>query len=81
MNSSLPITDDPTHEQNYPMTLPPTSGPLETRDSAPFDHGRWDAWVTKGRRADAAFTEKVRMLAMLGITVGIAGGTVWIFLG
>ena len=53
----------------------------ETSDNAPFDEGRWDAWVFKHRRADAAFTQKVRMLAMLGVTVGMAAGTVWIFLG
>ena len=45
-------------------------------ESVPFDQGRWVAWVTKGRLADAAFTERVRMLAMLGVTVGIAAGTV-----
>ncbi len=80
MTSSLPITDDPTHEPNQPVTLPPPRGPLETH-SAPFDDARWDAWVIKGRRADAAFTEKARMLAVLGVTVGIAAGTVWILLG
>jgi hypothetical protein len=80
MTLSLPITDDPTHEQNPPVTLPPARRPIETHN-APFDDARWDAWVTKGRRADAAFTEKARMLALLGVTVGIATGTVWIFLG
>ena len=33
------------------------------------------------RLSCAAFTEKVRMLARLGVTVGIAAGSVWIFLG
>jgi hypothetical protein len=81
MNSTLPITADPTHEQNYPAPLPLTSGRLETRDSVPFDEERWDAWVAKGRLANTAFAKKVRMLAMLGVTVGVAAGTVWIFLG
>jgi hypothetical protein len=49
-------------------------------ESVPFDQGRWDAWMTKGRLADAAFTEKARMLAMLGLTVGVAAGTAWMFL-
>ena len=79
MASSLLITDEPTLE--HPVTLPPTRGPLETRDHAPFDEERWDAWVAKGRRADRASTEKMRMLAMLGVTVAVAAGTVWIFLG
>ena len=62
VDSSLPITARPPHEE-------------------PFDQGRWDAWVTKGRLADTAFTDKVRMLATLGVMVGIGAGTVWIFLG
>lgn len=62
------------------MTDPPTHSLIETRDDAPFDEGRWNAWVAKGRLADTAFTETLRMLAMLGVTVGIAAGTVWAFL-
>jgi hypothetical protein len=81
MTSSLPVIDDPAQEQDQSMTTPPPArGPLETRNAA-VDEARWDAWVLKGRRADAAFTEKVRMLALLGVTVGVAAGTVWIFLG
>lgn len=79
MASSLSITDEPTLE--HPVTLPPTRGPLETRDNAPFDQERWDAWVAKGRRADAASTEKVRMLAVLGVTIGVVAGAVWIVFG
>ena len=79
MTLSLPVIDDPTHEQDQSMTLP-AAGPLDTHD-APLDEARWDAWVIKGRRADAAFTEKVRMLAVLGVTVGVGAGTVWMFLG
>ena len=36
--------------------------------------------MAKGRRADAASSEKMRVLAMLGVTVGVAAGTVWMFL-
>jgi len=54
--------------------------PIDTH-CAPLDDARWDAWVAKGRRADQAFVEKVRMLALLGVTVGVAADTVWIFLG
>ena len=59
MASSLPITDEPTLE--HPVTLPPTPGPLETRDNAPFDEERWDAWVAKGpahARGHRASTER-----------------------
>jgi hypothetical protein len=80
MNSSLPVIDDPTHEKDQSVTLPPARGPFDTHD-APLDEARWDAWVAKGRRADQALIEKVRMLALLGVTVGVAAGTVWIFLG
>ena len=81
MNASLPIADSPPYEEPTPVTVPAASRVPVAFESVPFDQGRWDAWVTKGRLADAAFTEKVRMLAMLGVTVGIAAGTVWIFLG
>ena len=80
MTSSLPVIDHPTHAQNQFVTLPPARAPLEAH-SAPFDEARWNAWVDKGRRADAAFSGKVRTLAVLAVTVGIAAGTVWIFLG
>jgi hypothetical protein len=78
MASSLPITDDPPDARNQPVTLPPARAPLETHN-APFDEARWEAWVLKGHRADARRTEKVRMLAVLGVTMGMAAGTVWIF--
>jgi hypothetical protein len=80
MTSLLPVIDDPTHEQDQPVTLPPSRGPLDTHHAS-LDEARWDAWVVKGRRADEAFIEKVRMLAVLGVTVGVAAGTVWVFLG
>lgn len=79
MALSQPITDEPTLE--HPVTLLPTRGPLETRDNAPFDQERWDAWVAKGCRADVASTGKVRMLAALGVTIGVVAGTVWIVFG
>jgi len=78
MTLSLPVIDDPTHEQDQSMA--PPAGRLDIHD-APLDEARWDAWVIKGRRADAAFTERVRMLAVLGVTVGVGAGTVWMFLG
>ena len=80
MTSSLPVLDDPAHEQNQLPTPALARGPLETHNT-PLDQARWDAWVLQGRRADAAFTERVRMLAVLGVTAGIAAATVWIFLG
>ena len=63
------------------VTMPAASRMPVAFESVPFDQDRWNAWVTKGRLADAAFTEQVRMLAMLGVMVGIGAGTVWIFLG
>jgi hypothetical protein len=81
MNASLPIADRPPYEEPTPPTVPAASrGPVPF-ESVPFDQGRWDAWVTKGRRADAAITERVRLLAVLGVTLGVAAGTAWIFLG
>ena len=81
MNASLPIADSPPYEEPTPVTVPAASRVPVTFESVPFDQGRWDAWVTKGRLADAAFTEKVRTLAMLGVVVAVAVGAVWIFLG
>jgi hypothetical protein len=81
MNALLSIADCPPYEEPMPVTVPAASRVRVAFESVPFDEGRWDAWVTKGRLADVAFTEKVRMLAMLGVTIGIAAGTVWIFLG
>ena len=81
MNASLPIADCPLHAEPTPVALPAASHVPGAFESVPFDQGRWDAWVTKGRRADAAFTEQVRMLAILGVMIGIGAGTVWIFVG
>ena len=69
------------YEEPTPVTVLAARSVPVAFENVPCDQGRWDAWVTKGRLADAAFREKVRMLAMLGVTVGIAAGTVWIFLG
>ena len=77
---SLPVIDDPTHEPHQSVTLPPAPGRLDARDT-PLDEAHWDAWVIRGRRADAAFREKLRMLVVLGVTVGVGAGTVWMFLG
>ena len=81
VDSSLPMTARPPHEEPTPVTMPAARRVPVAFESVPFDQGRWDAWVTKGRLASTAFTEKVRMLAMLGVMVGVAAGTVWIFLG
>jgi hypothetical protein len=80
MPSSLPVVDDSTHAQNQSATLPPARGPIDA-DNASLDEARWNAWVDKGRRADAASSKTLRKLAMLGVTVGVALGTVWLFLG
>jgi hypothetical protein len=50
-------------------------------DCAPFNEERWDAWVTKGRLADAAFAEKARTMTMLGVAVAIGVATVWMMAG
>jgi hypothetical protein len=81
MNVSLPIADSPPFEEPTPVTVPAASRMPGTFESVPFDLGRWDAWVTKGRVADAAFTEKVRTLALLGVVVAVAAGALWIILG
>ena len=81
MNASLPITDSPPYEEPTPVTVPAASRMPDAFESLPFDLGRWDAWVTKGRVADAAFTEKVRTLALLGVVIAVAAGAVSIILG
>jgi hypothetical protein len=81
MNTSLPIADHPPYEQPTPLAVPAASRVPLAFESEPFDQGRWDAWVTKGRLADAAFTDKARMLAMIAITVGIGAGIVWMLFG
>ena len=81
MNASLPIAAGSPSELLTPVTVPAASHVPVAFESVPFDQGRWDAWVTKGRLADAAFTEKVRTLALLGAVVVVAAGTVWIVLG
>jgi hypothetical protein len=78
MNASLPIADSPPYEEPTPVTVPAASRMPVTFESVPFDRGRWDAWVTKGRLADAGFTEKVRTLALLGVVVAVAAGVVLI---
>jgi hypothetical protein len=78
MNASLPIADSPLYRE--PTAVPVAAATL-TFESVPFDQGRWDAWVTKGRLADAAFTEKVRTLALLGVVMAVAAGAVWIIFG
>ena len=80
MTSSLPIAHDSIRAQNQPVPLPPARAPIEVQN-APFDEARWDAWVTKGRLANAAFAEKLRTLAMLGGVVVAAAGIAWILLG
>lgn len=80
MNASLLIPDSPPYEEPTPVTVAASHVPVAI-DSVPFDQGRWDAWVTKGRLADAAFTEKARTLALLGVVVAVAAGAVWIILG
>ena len=81
VDSSLPITARPPHEEPTPVTVAAASHVPGAFESVPVDQDRWEARVTKGRSADAAFAEQVRMLAMLGVMVGIGAGTVWIFLG
>jgi hypothetical protein len=85
MNASLPIADSPPYEEpnagHRAVTVPAASRMPVTFESVPFDQGRWDAWVTKGRVADAAFTEKVRTRALLGVVVAVVAGAVWIILG
>jgi hypothetical protein len=81
MNASLLIPDSPPYEEPTPVTVPAASRVPVAIESVPFDQGRWDAWVTKGRLADAAFTEKARTLALLGVVVAVAAGALWIILG
>jgi hypothetical protein len=78
MNASLPIADNPPYEEPTPVTVPAASRVPVAFESVPFEQARWDAWVTKGRLADAGFTEKVRTLALLGVVVAVAAGVVLI---
>ena len=80
MTASLSVAPDSIPGQTQPVPLAPTRAPLEVHN-APFDDARWDAWVTKGRLANAAFAEKMRTLAMLGGVVVATVGVAWILLG
>jgi hypothetical protein len=80
MNAPLPIADRPPYEEPTPVTVPAASRVPLAVESVPFDQGRWDAWVTEGRLADAAFSEKARTLAMIAITVGIGAGIAWMLM-
>jgi hypothetical protein len=81
MNASLPIANSPPYQAPTPVTMPAASPIPLTFDSVPFDQGRWDAWVAKGRRADAAFAEKFRTLTILGVAIAVGVGALSIFLG
>ena len=79
--SSLPITAGPLHPEPTPGTMPAASAAAPAFESVPFDESRWNAWVKKGRLADTAYKEKMRILAMLGAMGAVGAGTVWVFLG
>ena len=76
MNASLPASRNAaTIDQ---LTLPHTRREVESVENLPLDEARWDAWVAKGVVADAAFAEKMRALAMLGLAVVGVLGAVWV---
>jgi hypothetical protein len=81
MSVSLPIAER-RHVEQPPATVltPPVGAPL-TFDTVPLDQSRWDAWVTKGRIADAAFAEKARTLSLVGLVFAVAAGAVWSIFG
>ena len=78
MTVSLPIADSPPHDEPTSVTIPSESRMPVTVDSVPMDEGRWDAWREKGRLADAAFAEKMRSVALMGVVVAGAVGAFWI---
>jgi len=78
MTVSLPIADSPPHDEPMSVTVPSESRMPVTFESVPLDEGRWDAWRAKGRRADAAFAEKMRTLAFMGVVAAGVVGAFWI---
>ena len=59
-----------------PLGQPPTqAGPPPELDS----DARWNAWADKGRRENAAFRKKARVIAVMA-AIGAAGGSVAWFL-
>jgi hypothetical protein len=77
MTVSLPIADSPPHDEPTSVTTPSESRMPVTFESVPMDE-RWDAWRAKGRLADAAFAEKMRSVALMGVVVAGAVGVFWI---
>jgi hypothetical protein len=78
MTLSLPIADSPPYDAPTPVTISSESRMPVTFESVPLDERRWDAWRAKGRVADAAFAETMRSVALMGIVVAGAVGTLWI---
>jgi hypothetical protein len=81
VDSSSLTTFTTVHEDPRPANVAPRGRPIVTESSAPFDDGRWNAWVTQGRLADAAFTERMRTLAMLGAAAAMGVVVIWVILG
>ena len=78
MTVSLPIADSPPHDELTSVTIPSERGMPLTFESVPLDEGRWDAWRAKGRLADAAFAEKMRSVALMGVVVAGIVGAFWV---
>ena len=81
MNSLLSIIDDRHFAQPIPATVPPSSLISVAFESVPFDQARWDAWVTKGHLSDGIFTEKVRTLSLLAVSIAVGAWAAFIALG
>ena len=81
MTLSLPIADSLPHDApTTPASIPSDSRMPLTFESVQLDEGRWNAWRDKGRLADIAFAEKMRSVALMGVVVAGAVGTLWIAL-
>lgn len=78
MTLSLPIADKPPLDEPRLVIIPLESRVPSTFESVPLDEARWDAWRAKGRRADAAFAEKMRTVALMGVVAAGAVGAFWI---
>ena len=78
MTVLLPIAETPLHAEPTSVTIPRESHTSATFETVPLDEGRWDAWRAKGRAADAAFAEKMRSVALMGMVVAGAVAAFWI---
>ena len=62
----------------YPTVSPLDKSATEAAPPPELDSdARWNQWAEKGRRENAAFREKARVVAAIAAVVVAGGGVVW----